>query len=50
MIFSCLFIETMTIREVVDNCIETDGKKLEFHPENFDKFLSMFKGNKNDRH
>ena len=43
MILSSLFMETMTISEVVDNCIKTDGKPLTFHPENYDKFLKLFK-------
>jgi hypothetical protein len=38
---SNLFMETMTISEIVDNFVKTDGKKLEFNPERLKDFFQF---------
>jgi predicted RNA-binding Zn ribbon-like protein len=38
---SSLFMETMTIREMVNNYVKTDGKKLVFHPEKLKDFMEL---------
>lgn len=38
---SNLFMETITIREMVDNFVKTDGKKLVFHPEKLQSFMEL---------
>lgn len=38
---SNLFMETMTIREMVNNFMKTDGKKLVFHPEKLKDFMEL---------